>query len=606
MIGTGEDYNDGWAYNKKIDSYESNDEIRKFQKWKKDEQKNAAQGKIGGESAGMKRKADDDGGKHHKKDWKAIKAEAKLKKEKRKEWKGGSEAYMLGVRSKKIWEELRQSNCKKERKTELCKELWNLVKGKVKSLIFSHDTVRVIETLMAVGGEQYRTELFEEMKNDILEMSKNKYSRFFVLKILRYGSRDQKDFVIKSLKGHTATLMKNKIACDVVELAYNDYANAKQRSLMTQEFYGPSFRLFPNEEIRCLEDALNSNPLKKETILKDLRSALQPIVDKGVFTNTMVHTLLRDFLTSCSEADRTAMIESLRESLLPIVHTRDGARVAMICLWHGTGKDRKVILKSFRTHMVKLATDPQGYMVLLAAFDCVDDVVFLKSVVIKELLEGIQNLVGADSGLRVLRYIVAPRSSLFFQPAVVDQLKPGDGNAYSRKDTDIRQREIQEAAADGILSLLSGNIQSWALNANWTLFIAAALETLPGSYVNTIFGQLAELCNTPYEEGMKDHVLEVAHTTKMLTKIIKFDKHRYAKEKPTFSEVLLTTVGEQLSTWLDSNRGCFMLVCMIETEISKVIKSVKDILSQHLEKIVTLTTPGGKILSQKLKEDPQE
>ncbi|XP_037784145.1 pumilio homolog 3-like [Penaeus monodon] len=179
MIGSGDDYNDGWAYNKKVDSYESNDEIRKFQKWKKDEQKNAAQAKrFEDESTGVKRKAEDDGGKHHKKDWKAIKAEAKLKKEKRKEWKGGSEAYMLGVRSKKIWEELRQSNCKKERKSELCKELWNLVKGKVKSLIFSHDTVRVIETLMAVGGEQYRTELFEEMKNDILEMSKNKYSRF--------------------------------------------------------------------------------------------------------------------------------------------------------------------------------------------------------------------------------------------------------------------------------------------------------------------------------------------------------------------------------------------------------------------------------------------
>lgn len=513
---------------------------------------------------------------------------------------------MLGVKSKKIWEELRQSNCKKERKNELCNELWNLVKGKVKSVIFSHDTVRVIETLMAVGGEQYRTELFKEMKDDILEMSKNKYSRFFVLKILRYGSRDQKDFVIKSLKGHTATLMKNKIACDVVELAYNDYANAKQRSLMTQEFYGPSFRLFPNENIRCLEDALNLNPLKKEIILKDLRSALQPIIDKGVFTNTMVHTLLRDYLTFCSVADRTAMIESLRESLLPIVHTRDGARVAMICLWHGTGKDRKVILKSFRTHMVKLATDPQGYMVLLAAFDCMDDTVFIKSVVMKELMEGIENLVSADSGLRVLRYIVAPRSPLFFQPAVVDQLKPGDGNAYSRKDADIRQREIQEVAADGILSLLSGNIESWAFNANWTLFIAAALETLPGSYVSTIFGQLAELCATPYEEGMKDHVLEVAHTTKMLTKIIKFDKNRYAKDKPTFSEQLLKTVGNVLSSWLDSNRGCFMLVCMIETEISKIINSVKDILSQHLPKIETLTTPGGKILCQKLKGDSQE
>ena len=32
------------------------------------------------------------------------------------------------------------------------------------------------------------------------------------------------------------------------------------------------------------------------------------------------------------------MIESLRDSLVHILHTRDGARVAMQCVWHGTAK----------------------------------------------------------------------------------------------------------------------------------------------------------------------------------------------------------------------------------------------------------------------------
>ena len=32
------------------------------------------------------------------------------------------------------------------------------------------------------------------------------------------------------------------------------------------------------------------------------------------------------------------MIEALRESVVHILHTRDGARVAMQCVWHGTAK----------------------------------------------------------------------------------------------------------------------------------------------------------------------------------------------------------------------------------------------------------------------------
>ena len=33
-------------------------------------------------------------------------------------------------------------------------------------------------------------------------------------------------------------------AAAIVEAAYNNYANAAQRSAMVQEFYGPSFSLF--------------------------------------------------------------------------------------------------------------------------------------------------------------------------------------------------------------------------------------------------------------------------------------------------------------------------------------------------------------------------
>ncbi len=32
------------------------------------------------------------------------------------------------------------------------------------------------------------------------------------------------------------------------------------------------------------------------------------------------------------------MIEILRESVIHMLHTRDGARVAMHCLWYGTAK----------------------------------------------------------------------------------------------------------------------------------------------------------------------------------------------------------------------------------------------------------------------------
>ena len=49
------------------------------------------------------------------------------------------------------------------------------------------------------------------------------------------------------------------------------------------------------------------------------------------------------------------MIDHLRESLIHIMHTRDGAHVAMECLWHGSKKDRKVITDVVRLKYKRLA-----------------------------------------------------------------------------------------------------------------------------------------------------------------------------------------------------------------------------------------------------------
>lgn len=57
------------------------------------------------------------------------------------------------------------------------------------------------------------------------------------------------------------------------------------------------------------------------------------------------------------------MIEQLRDVCLHVLHSHDGSRLSMLALWHGTPKDRKAIIKSFKGHVVKICSEKQGYMV---------------------------------------------------------------------------------------------------------------------------------------------------------------------------------------------------------------------------------------------------
>ena len=133
-----------------------------------------------------------------------------------------------------------------------------------------------------------------------------------------------------------------QIASKVVELAYNDWANASQRALLSQEFYGPEFKLFKDEGITTLAAALKKYPAKKDSFLKHMSQSIAPIIAKGVFNHSLLHRLTHEYLSNCSVKERSEMIANLREAVAQVLHTRDGARVGMLCIWHGNNKDRKV------------------------------------------------------------------------------------------------------------------------------------------------------------------------------------------------------------------------------------------------------------------------
>merc|ERR1712013_817058 len=119
----------------------------------------------------------------------------KQKKEKaeRKAKKLQPAVFDIGVQAKKIWEEVRKEDCPEQKKEKLTKDLHELVKGNIKKIIFAHDTVRVVECLMALGSEEIKNALYEELKDDIVEMAKSKYANFFVQKkiIIKDKERDK-------------------------------------------------------------------------------------------------------------------------------------------------------------------------------------------------------------------------------------------------------------------------------------------------------------------------------------------------------------------------------------------------------------------------------
>ncbi|XP_077994772.1 pumilio homolog 3-like [Glandiceps talaboti] len=516
--------------------------------------------------------------------------------------------YELAARAKIIWETVRRHDCSLEKRRKLLTELYSLVEGKAKELIFAHDTVRVIQCCVQFGSPEQRTVLFEELKDEIKVLSKNKYSKFYVIKMLKYGTKDQRDQIIKSFYGNVAKLVRHTEAGEVLESAYNNHANAKQRTALLEEFYGAKFAVFKTGNESSLGELLASHPEKKWSILGYMKEALQPVLDKSAIKHSIVHKALRDYFTYADQKEKADMIEGMREIVVQILHTHDGSRVAMQCIWNGTAKDRKAIIKSFKTFIVKICQEEYGHLALVAILDCVDDTKLVSKVILNEMLLHLSTLAKSPYGRKVLLYLLCGRDPSYCHPDVVKILQQGDNNPTSKKSGDIRHKELVQFISPGLLDLVVKETKTMAYDKSYSQLVLAVVQHAHGDK-SPAMDAIATLAAEEFIPQLHDsaenlekmHIVEHPAGHLLLKRLLQQDKDRKSSEQELFSSVLLNTVNsEYLITWAKVNRSAFVLCSLVENSPVEVKSQLVEILSPSLEDLRKINTKGTQVLVTKL------
>ncbi|XP_016520177.1 pumilio homolog 3 isoform X1 [Poecilia formosa] len=516
------------------------------------------------------------------------------------------EMFDIISRCKAVWGNLRRKKCDAEQKTKLMKELHGLIRGKMKQMAFAHDSVRVLQCFIQFGNEKQRFEVFEELKDSILEMSKSPYGKHIVKKLLMYGNKEMVAAIIQLFSGHIRKMLRHASASSIVEYAYNDKAILAQRLMITSELYGNTYTICKSLERNTLETVLAANPEKLENILEETKQVIVPLAQKEqVIRHSVVHKVFLDFFQFAPEKQRTEMIESIREAVVYMAHTHDGARVAMHCLWHGTAKDRKVIIKTMKTYMVKFATGEFGHLVLLAIFDCVDDTKLVKQAVLSELLSVLPEVLGNKHGKKVLLYLLSPRNPNHMLPDIVKQLEQGDGNAHSKKDMAIRRRELLEAASPPLLDHLRLNAVAMVTDKAASVTVRDILASACGD-LRPAMTAVAQLANQELVPGgIKGQLHMAEHPAGHLVLKWLIEQDAMLAEdgrEERFSRILVDTVGtETMKSWVKVNRGAMVLCSLLNSCDSSVAAEVKAALTAIIPELQRINDhKGAEILLQNL------
>jgi pumilio family protein 6 len=517
----------------------------------------------------------------------------------------------IAQKAKQLWEIIRSSKCPAPKKEETIAQIMSLVKGSAAKLVYAHDTSRVIQCLMKLPNENVRNELFEELKPELLRMTKSPYAKFFVLKILKNGNTYQKNILMQSFYGHCAVLLRNVSAATVLETAYNDHANAEQRNNIVSDFYGKEFILFRNDQTKTatLQQIAKNSPAKIPPIMKNLEEVLENVVQKETLRHSLTHKLLLDFLTYCTKEQRSNMIETLKDHLPEFSHTREGSRAAMICVWHASVKERKAIVKSFKDLAIKSAQDEFSRRVLFAIFDSVDDTILVNKFITEELSNNIADLIYHKHGVWTLHYLVHPRHYQVFGKGLIQLLREGDNNETSKKLHAERYSQFYECIKKSLFTFMAANMKEMLTNKVSAVLVLDALEPndpkeplqrqVDKEDKEACFRAIAEIVGEefiPHEIEAEPHIIQSGCGRYVLMKLLKAEK---SQTDVKLSDFLADLPRQHLASFVAINNGCFVLLNMAQSGSGKALKAVTKavnatVLKQH-ENFV-----GAKLLKEEL------
>lgn len=53
---------------------------------------------------------------------------------------------------------------------------------------------------------------------------------------------------------------------------------------------------------------------------------------------SIIHRVFLEYINNSTNTERMEIIEQLSEHLVHMLHTKDGSKIAMECIWHSTAK----------------------------------------------------------------------------------------------------------------------------------------------------------------------------------------------------------------------------------------------------------------------------
>lgn len=504
-------------------------------------------------------------------------------------------------------------------------ELFTIITGRMRDFVLKHDATRAVQTAIKYSTAAQRRDIAKELQGGYQQLAESRYAKFLIGKLLVQNDEQIRDIIIPEFYGRVRKMINHPEASWILDDIYRTVATKEQKAILLREWYGPEFALKEMTKDSAptadLKEILEKDPSKRKPIMKTLLDMINALVQKKMTGFTMLHdAMLQYYLNTDSTSEQFGEFNELVKGdesgdlLKNLAFTRSGARLVCYLLAHGTAKDRKQLLKAYKETYLMMAGDVFAHMVILTAYDVVDDTKLTSKGIFPEVLgedeESIaQNVIGAVNNpyaRTTILYLFEGISKSLFPPGQsfdLDLLKEIHEirKTTSKKDADVRRKELAAAMSPQLLQVIASSAADLVSTSFGCQFIADVLLDGTGDKTAAIeaVAQCAEgdptVQPTETSEGglAHTHMAQTPFGSRMLKSLIqggRFDKAA-GKVIPTdpplqFANTLYPFIQEYVVEWA-TGPGSFVVVGLAEasdfdgsSEMKKTLKKSKKLLEK--------------------------
>lgn len=316
----------------------------------------------------------------------------------------------------------------------------DIIDGEFKEFSKKHDGSRVLQALLKYGSANQREVVIKALKSEFVAMMNEKYSHHICLKILKFCPNqckgDRREMIVQVLDKMSVLIM-HMLASEIIDGLYQQ-ASPEEKSEMVHAFYGKFFIVMQQGGYKSLKEMVENKPNLKTEILVHLESLIHKLIDKGLIRHQIVQAIIWDFFEVASTSQQNEIANLLQEKFPALLLSTEGLKVAVAMFMISSAKDRKKIVKQLKGNVKEMITNPIANKLLIAIISNYDDTVTCKKYIVNELVTNLEETIDDEEAQALYIGVFNPECKQVFSPQMMEAM-----NVFKDKSTSVKDPEAR-------------------------------------------------------------------------------------------------------------------------------------------------------------------